>query len=281
VYVGQPVTFIVTPHGSGNVIRNSLVYEWNFGDLYTGTSSSPQHTYQYSGTYTVVVRGTFANTSALARQSVTVLPVTISVAHTANGDVLLHNDALYEIDISAYYLTGTKTKKIPKHTYVAPRETITVPWQMVSERAFPEVAVYGPSKALITTSSSGGHIAQPNNAGLNYTAAVTEPELFVPVVSQPLVTEVPVSTNGSPAFGFSSTALPLGTSTAEVVEGSTEDKALLPLALVSDTRSSDALPVAPTPWGIYGMFVLLLIGAVMGIFIRPQQTSKHESDLKI
>lgn len=277
IYVGQPVTFAATPTGGGAVTRNSLVYHWNFGDLHTGTSSRPTHTYQFPGTYTAVVQASFAKQTVHARQAVVVLPLTVSLAHSAQGDVLLHNDALYEVDLSLHLLAGSKTRRIPPRTYIAPRETITVPWSMVGNSPFPAVRLYGQAGQVVAdttasvvqqTSSPTPTLASTSVAPVQNQRSAASPLTtaeIVPAAGLVANTGVPVG-----GFGFANplVAVPPQSVAADVTESLSEPRPLVGVDGGADTPLPDALPL--TAYWPYVVLLLLLGGGVGGLLWRSQ-----------
>jgi len=125
-YVSQPVAFTAVPSGLGDSELRTIRYRWNFGDGTTSTERTPRHTYTHAGTYVVVAVAARAGHEAAARATLTVLPLSISLAQNSAGDLLVHNDAKYEIDLSGVVLSdGVRTFPIPEHTYLAPHATLT------------------------------------------------------------------------------------------------------------------------------------------------------------
>jgi hypothetical protein len=127
VAINQPVPFIAIASGIGDTALNSLTYEWNFGDLSTSSSKETTHTFAMPGEYVVTVFGTFARHEQIARKTITVLPVHFELSVQSNGDVLIHNNAKYEIDMSGYVLKGQKRIVFPQNTIVLGNATIRVP----------------------------------------------------------------------------------------------------------------------------------------------------------
>lgn len=280
IYVGQPVSFTAIPSGSGEIIRNSLKYRWNFGDLHTTNTVDPTHTYAYPGTYNVVVQAQFAEHEAIVRQEVTVLPLTVSLSHTSTGDVQLHNDAMYEVDISQQYLTATKVKKIPPHTYISPRETITIPWQVLGQAPFPATILLGRNREILTstTKATQAEIAST----ISFTPSPTPAQ---PTVAGVAVDEVSPTT-AAPAFGFAGPATSeAGTgreveaeqagadateATAGLVAGEAGD-AVGVTPLLTTPTSSSSTTLSPNTWWVYAVFIIILIAAVTGLHFRPKR----------
>jgi len=129
-YVDQPVEFDVTPSGS----QDRLVrYSWSFGDASSSKEKSPMHTYHYPGNYVVMVESYYAKKVTLARREMVVLPSVFSIGRGANGDILINNDAQYEIDISDFMLFGDRAFTIPDHTVLLAQSTLTIPHEYVED----------------------------------------------------------------------------------------------------------------------------------------------------
>ena len=126
-YVDQETEFSVEATDVVPVIVDSLSYNWNFGDGKTDTGKAVTHRYAFPGTYVVVVDASFALHRARERIEVTVLPVTLSLATTGEGNVMIHNNAQYETDIGGMVISnGKETFTIPPYTIIVPNGTITL-----------------------------------------------------------------------------------------------------------------------------------------------------------
>ena len=126
-YVRQPITFMVTDKGLGKTLSKSLQYTWNFGNAHGAKGREVEYAYHYPGTYIIYVEGAYARHEELARHEVTILPVIFSVTKSPAGDVQLHNDSPYEIDISGYRLVGQSIVSFPAYSHLAANGTITIP----------------------------------------------------------------------------------------------------------------------------------------------------------
>jgi PKD repeat protein len=125
-YVNQTVNFSVVGSGIGENIINSLNYTWNFGDTDIATGKKSTHAYAYPGTYVVTLRANFARHNQVVRQEITVLPVTFSITKNEAGDIQIHNDAPYDVELSGFTIQGTKNLIFPPDTIIIPRGTITI-----------------------------------------------------------------------------------------------------------------------------------------------------------
>lgn len=156
-YVGQPVAFAVSASGVGTTIKNSLRYQWNFGDSYTASGTAVRHTYRYPGTYVVTVEGAYAKHKKVVRQEVMVLPMSVSVGRSEAGDVLLNNDSPYDIDLSGYHVVGTKTVTLPPYTILLPRATLTLAAERVGASWYQLVEVHDRNRSVIASTDKVGH----------------------------------------------------------------------------------------------------------------------------
>jgi hypothetical protein len=126
-YVNQQIPFTVTSSGIGETWIDSLTYTWNFGDLSTSSQKSPTHTYRHAGTYVATVEAVYKRHRQVAAVEITILPVTLSLAKGVGGELLMHNNAPYEIDVSGYQLVGAQEMIFPPHSIIAPKSTLTIP----------------------------------------------------------------------------------------------------------------------------------------------------------
>jgi hypothetical protein len=132
-YVNQSINFKVTPSGVGDTLIDSLMYEWNFGDGTTAFAKEPKHSYQYPGTYVVTIYGGYKRQEQVARHEITILPVSISLTTSPQGDLQLNNESPYEIDISGYSVDGGKKFVFPPRSVLLPNQTITIPADKVGD----------------------------------------------------------------------------------------------------------------------------------------------------
>ncbi len=125
-YVHQPIDFSVSPSGVGDTLMDSLSYEWNFGDGTTAVAKEPIHTYKFPGTYVVTVYGGYKRQEQVARHEITILPVALSLTTSSRGDLQVHNESPYEIDISGYSVDGGKKFIFPPRSVMLPNQTVTL-----------------------------------------------------------------------------------------------------------------------------------------------------------
>lgn len=148
-YVNQSIPLKVDVSGSYANQDSMVRFIWNFGDMYTAEGKRVTHTYAYPGEYVVTVHAKNGKTEQVARHEIKVLPVVFSITRSTEGDIQIHNNALYDTDISGYSVKGTKTAVFPPRTIILPRATITIPQDLVGPGSL--VALYDTKKHLITS----------------------------------------------------------------------------------------------------------------------------------
>ena len=127
MYVHQEVSMSVDASGVSSPILNSLTHEWNFGDFNVSIGKEVQHRFEYPGEYVVTLHSTYKEYEAYARKTVIVLPVSFSLTTSPKGDVQVHNNSKYEVDVSGYKIQAGKTLRFPEGTILLPKATITIP----------------------------------------------------------------------------------------------------------------------------------------------------------
>ncbi len=126
-HVHQPVQFVAIPSGLQEGKLYTLKYTWNFGDGMTSDARAPEHVYTHPGNYVVVASAERAEHEAVVRTEIVILPVEISLSRNERGDVLVHNDAKYEIDVSGMQISdGTTTFALPPNTYILPNAALAL-----------------------------------------------------------------------------------------------------------------------------------------------------------
>ena len=125
-YVNQSVPFSVRVSGVPESRTKALRYVWNFGDSTTDRDNNPEHRYRFPGKYVVMVEVSYSRYIARERIEVTILPFTTSL-EIVDGNVLLHNNAAYEVDISGMKISnGSSIYTFPPHTILLPNATLTL-----------------------------------------------------------------------------------------------------------------------------------------------------------
>lgn len=236
-YVHQRIPLRATVSGLTKNSQPLVRFEWNFGDTAYASGTAVWHTYEYPGTYAVTVYARYGTDEQMSRQEIIVLPVNVSLSYGPTGEVQLHNDAPYDIDISGYVLRGTKDVVFPPRSIILTRATITVAAKRLGDGGYPNVILYDTKKNVVTDTdqklaASASIDTTPN------TAAV--PDVSLSNVSTP-----------TPAFAFTIPAAEADTVPPN--EPSREVIQILP-----DTKEAPS-PVTNVQWPYYVLFVVLLI----------------------
>lgn len=130
-YVNEPLEFGVIPSGIGKTFMDSLRYEWNFGDGSVGFGKNPHHVYAYPGEYVVVAHAAFSRHEQMQTHMVTVLPTSFSLTRLSSGDVQVHNDAPYEIEVSGYEVSAERSFIFPQRSVLLAKSTVTLPYARI------------------------------------------------------------------------------------------------------------------------------------------------------
>ena len=150
-YVNQDIDFSVKSYGIGDVLIDSLVYEWNFGDGNIATTKDVKHIFKFPGTYVVTVYAEFKRQHQAARHEITVLPVAVSLTTNKHGDVQVNNDFPYEIDISGYLVRADQSFRFPPRSIILPQQTVTVPREKLGSTKNKLIAVYDAANDMVTS----------------------------------------------------------------------------------------------------------------------------------
>jgi hypothetical protein len=154
-YVHQAVSFDVTPTGLGETFLHSLAYEWNYGDFTTQLGKTGKHTYDYPGEYVVTVHAEYGRHAQVARKTIKVLPVDFALTLDAKGNVLLQNDAKYEVNISGYMLKGSEQMTFPERSVILAGGTIPIPKAKVARASFLQpITLYDQKGELVASTHS-------------------------------------------------------------------------------------------------------------------------------
>ncbi len=174
VYVNQPVSYEAVSGGVGETILNSLLYTWSFGDLESAEGKKVNRSFTYPGEYVVTVEAYFARHTQVARRSVTVLPTVFQLSQNAKGDLLLHNNAKYEVDISSYTLKGVLSRTFPKNTIMLAGATITIPKRVLGLFVHNQAVLLDQKGEVVARL---GEIQKSEQLPIAYTVA--EPQAFL------------------------------------------------------------------------------------------------------
>ena len=190
VYVNQEVSFTVEPSGISEKNSDSLVYQWNFGDGYTHGGKEVSHTYAFPGQYVVVVHGAYIRHDTTESFVVTVLPTSLELVRTIDGNLLIHNNAARDIDVSGFTIhDGGQKFSFPKNTFILSRGTLTLAPSMLDHPYFSHQVVLHDTANVSVAALSGSEketgvktktvVATPRET----TVAVSPPKKEVPQIS--------------------------------------------------------------------------------------------------
>ncbi len=262
VYVNQPVTAKATIGNIGKTVAQSMAREWNFGDLHTATGETVTHRFAYPGEYIVSVTATYKNFVATDRVVVTVLPLTLSITKNAAGDVQLHNDAKYEVDVSGYTVAGERTVTIPPGTFMRPNATLTIPQSQLGTIGRP-VLVHDSARQLVAH-DGGSSVARSTS------------DLSARAVAVPLPTVATAVLPEAPAFRFGAlTASTTVTGTSTPVAIGAPAVPVPAPGTLSAAAGASAAPVYPY-LGLVAIIGIALLAVVAGRAPVSVPTSAYE-----
>lgn len=264
-YVHQPISFSVKPSGIGDVLIDSLLYQWNFGDGLVTTEKEPQHVFQYPGTYVVTVYGGYKRQEQVARHEITILPVKVSLTMNSDGDVQINNDSPYELDISGYKLQGEKVFIFPAYSILLPKQTVTIPKKKLGQTNTNTIVFYDTEIALV--SSLSPYSLTSTNL---YTA---ESEVLKPkITSRSLSQNAAVAAAESNAFSFVSTPIE--------DEGSESEPGFITInsAATSSQLASvgTAIPESSSRFTYLALAGVLGL-AILGVYAAPRRSNITDS----
>lgn len=256
-YVNQPIDFTVEPTGIGKDLINSLTYEWNFGDGEAAAIQSPEHIYQYPGTYVVTAYAGFKRQEQVARHEITILPVAVSLTTNTAGDVQVNNDSPYEVDLSGYRIRGEKVFTFPPRTIMLPNQTITIARAKLGQTTNRLVGFYDGEAALVAS-------LVPDTLSTSNTTVVVA---SAPPAIAPLAFSAPPD-QGPTEFTFLDTPpkVEAGPVVEELAIATTDP------ASVDNQAAVSAAPLPPTSsrWPYFALIGTLLIGT-LGIYATPRR----------
>jgi Lamin Tail Domain/PKD domain len=240
-YVNQAIDFEVTPSGVGKSIAESLIYDWNFGDGTTASGKTVTHAFAYPGKYVVTVYGLYKRQEQVARFEVTVLPVALALTRNTAGEIQISNDSPYEIDISEYQVTGSKTFTFPEYSVLLPNQTITLP---VKKTGSGFIVVRDALSQIVTS------------------------ELSIKPSVPPEVARTTQSLLASPRASESSAplAIPRKYIQAPATVTSTASPQSEAAVVIADTTKAQSLPSSTLPYiGLIGTILIGLVGTSLRV----------------
>lgn len=269
VYVNQPITFTALPANIGDTIMDSLEFQWNFGDFATATGKTAKHTYAYPGEYILTLRARFARHDEVFQTSVTVLPVRFSLTQNADGDIQIHNNSPYEVDVSGFTIVGKESVTFPPLSFIPVNGTVTIPKEKIGTPRLGQVQLHDRQATMLALVNEAASvpIAPPEPVQL----LAAEPSAPVVAVQAPLIDPSQFSFASSEAI-----ATTTATETIAVLPepaAQTETKIEPPvIANLSAAPITAQTPLPPNTWPLFGLAGLIVLGLV-GVYARD----RHEN----
>lgn len=272
IYVNQPATFVAKPANIGETITDSLQYQWNFGDLHTATGERVEHTFAYPGQYLLTLHATYARHDEIYQTEVTVLPVTFSLTQNADGDVQIHNNSPYEVDVSGFSLAGEESVTFPPLSFIAPNGTVTIPKERIADLRLGQAQLFD---------RDGARLAALTDLGTDSDAVDPAPAQRLATRPSP-ATVAAASPNPSAAterFAFAesaATATRPTTTDALAVVRTTPDQTASSNRPTSNARLTAAARDAGTTlpdaaWPLIGLTGVIAVGLV-GLYLGSQKS---------
>lgn len=103
--VGSPIKF----EAKYNLTKNQCtpIFNWSYGDGFSGSGKEVSHTYKFPGEYQVVLNSVCGDYSAVSRTVVKVILPNIKITRLDTGDLEILNKGENEINIGNYKIIGT------------------------------------------------------------------------------------------------------------------------------------------------------------------------------
>ena len=161
-------------------------YVWSFGD---GGSTEfkknepVEHTYQYSGTYTIVLAyysDPFReDPDTIHRKQITIAPDAIIMSRADDGGIVIENDSGKEFDAWNWSIRdGVQVFTFPKYTTIASGATLRVAPQVLGFSATSRATLYNPSGIPILRHASDSEpdtVAESEPSGSREPQTMNEP----------------------------------------------------------------------------------------------------------
>jgi len=274
-YVNQSLRFSGLATGVAPRIIDSLRYNWNFGDTNTATGKEVVYSFNYPGTYVVTLRAGYARHDQVVRHEITILPVNFSLTRNEQGDIQLHNDAPYDVDISGYRLVGIETLVLPPHSIMLPRSTITIPKSRLKSDPNTLVALYDVYGNLVASTFkplAQGGVSDGNSAVLLSSNRISPGTL--PVATRSTNQD---QLNFAFADNLDSDDLPVSETVLSSREGEINDDEEDGSARLIPSSARSVTSAEPTPrYWVFGALILLLVGAAYGLQKRRPKLSDRQ-----
>jgi hypothetical protein len=276
VHLSEPAMFSVTPAAVGDSIARSLRYYWTWGDgTATHSTSSASHTYQYPGTYVVVVEAKYKRQIAQARFSVTVIEPMMTLSWIDYRTLQLENNGPREIDLGRYQLFGEQAFHFPEYTILPAGGTLRLASQKVNRlRGEADVRLLTETGAFLTSTDHAtvqaqllaGQSAQSATLTVaNNTASPILSPLYLTSLTPTLVSERPSADS------------PVAAAPTAQLSATNTLRTLPAIAAIATPTPESLLMATETPVRLWPTYALMgiVIAIVIGMVLLP---GHNESD---
>jgi hypothetical protein len=264
-YVDQNVVFDAEATGLGETALDSLEFTWNYGDLSTGGGKRTAHAYAYPGEYVVTLHASFARHEQVSRKTIKVLPVAFSISRNSKGDVLILNNAKYEVNISGFQLKGKEKVVFPPRSIILANGTITIPKEKLGSNSFTPITLFNQNGQLLASSFQAQTIVQKTPLALPFEESALEKRTNPK--NAELSVEDAMSGATSSNFSFAGKVTDTKQATETAKAGEFQDS----LALLSDIDVTEGIPKGDLP--LLGLAGIVTLG-IMAIFLGRRRDTE-------
>lgn len=132
-------------------ISERLNFDWVFGDGFEGRGRVIQHSYNFAGTYNVVLSGETKEENAVARISVHVVEPELHFEQLQTGEYKIQNKGKQEINVGGFGLKSDVDDFVfPQDTIISPQSSIVLMKDVVEWEEGPLSLIY-PDQKVITS----------------------------------------------------------------------------------------------------------------------------------
>jgi PKD repeat protein len=185
-YVDQEVT-LEAGVGFADTAQSLINYEWNFGDTFTQTGKSVTHTYHYPGVYVVTVQASYKGKTQVVRSDIEVLTVDLALGVSLNGDIQVHNQAAYDVDVSGYSVRGLESVVFPSRSVLLPGAQLTISGARLGLGVNSLVMLYDANNTPVTSVVKGQYLTQLQNPPPPLLITLSSPAVYLSREEQAVV----------------------------------------------------------------------------------------------
>lgn len=243
-----PLIFSARVMAKGGAEDSSARISWGFGDGSSAEDTEVEKTYNYAGTYLVVITATDGEATGRDEIVVTVRPAQVRMVDVSNAGVRIANDASERLDLSSWILyTDTGSFRIPEGTVMLPKMSILFSSTVTKLASTPDTFLTYPDGAIAVPVLSANPQPSVSNTSFNMVNKVE------PIIS---------TNEGVPAV-HENTAVSAPAATTELAAAG----AALPVSLESaPAENTRAAGIFKSPWTLGFIGTILLAGGAF-IFI--------------